>query len=192
MRYLMAHDLPKLPAEFKSLLSWLDQDQEKAVDKYFSIRRGLIKVFEVRGCVDAEDLADETIDRVLRKAEELLDSFEGEPAAYFYGVARNVFRESLRRPRSEELPEDLSTTSGNDHDDKELRLQCLDRCLNELSDADRELIVSYYSFEKGEKSEFRRSVAESLGITVNHLRIRAFRVRESLHRCIQHCIGSPA
>lgn len=190
--YQMAHDLPKLPAEFKSLLSWLDRDQEIAVEKYFSIRRGLVKVFEVRGCLDAEELADETIDRVLRRAEELLDSFEGEPAAYFYGVARNVFRESLRRPRSDELPEDLKDPYPNDDGEKERRFQCLDRCLNELSSADRDLIVSYYSFEKGGKSEYRRGIAESLGITMNHLRIRAFRVRDTLHRCIQQCIESAA
>lgn len=184
----MAHDLPKLPNEFKFLLMWLDPDQERAIERYFSIRRGLVKVFEVRGCPDAEELADDTIDRVVMRSEELFATYSGEPAAYFYGVARNVFRESLRKPRRGELPEDLAFQI-EDKEEKERRLACLNECLNELSDDDRSLIVSYYTFEKGGKSEHRRKVAASMGITVSYLRIRAFRLRDALHRCMERCIG---
>ena len=182
----MAHDLPKLPEEFKDLLRWLGPDRDAATDRYFSIRRGLVKMFEVRGCLDADELADETIDRVVRKASILVETYQGEPAAYFYGVAKNVFRESVRKPRGEELPENIAAFAPDEDD--EGRLKCLDKCLAELSDDDRHLIVGYYAFEQGEKIAARRSLATMLGLTMNHLRIRAFRVREALHKCLRTCM----
>jgi RNA polymerase sigma factor (sigma-70 family) len=183
----MAHDLPIYSEEFNDLLCWLHPDQEIAIARYFTIRRGLVKLFEIRGCVDAEELADETIDRVVRKANSLAENYHGEPAAYFFGVAKNVFRESARKPRSEELPEHFAsaledTDAGEQHD-------CLDRCLDELSADDRRLIIGYYSFEKGNKAGARLSMAESMGMTVNHLRIRAFRIRDRLHKCIENCLA---
>lgn len=186
----MAHDLPKYPEEFKNLLRWLDPDHEKAIAGYFSIRRGLVKMFEVRGCMDAEELADETIDRVVRKAEMLVETYQGEPAAYFYGVAKNVFRESTRRRKLEELPEHYAEAAPQP--DSNEQFECLDKCLGELSGEDRRLILGYYSFEKGEKADTRRTMAESLGMTVNHLRIRAFRVRDALHKCLEHCMAGVA
>lgn len=186
----MAHDLPKFPEEFKNLLRWLHPDQEKAISNYFSIRRGLVKMFEVRGCVDAEELADETIDRVVRKAEGLVENYQGEPAAYFYGVAKNVFREAMRRPRTEELPEHFAGAAPEP--DQGEQFECLDKCLAELPADDRRLILGYYSFEQGEKAGTRRSMAESMGISLNHLRIRAFRVRDVLHKCLEHCMAGIA
>ncbi|MDM7921418.1 MAG: hypothetical protein QUS14_03880 [Pyrinomonadaceae bacterium] len=182
----MAHDLPKLPEEFKDLLRWLGPDKDAATDRYFSIRRGLVKMFEVRGCLDADELADETIDRVVKKASILVETYQGEPAAYFYGVAKNVFRESVRKPRGEELPDNIAAFDPDDGD--EGRFKCLDKCLAELTKDDRGLIVGYYAFEPGEKIPARRSLASSLGVTMNHLRIRAFRIRESLHKCLSQCM----
>lgn len=186
----MAHDLPKYPEEFKNLLRWLHPDQEKAIARYFTIRRGLVKMFEVRGCLDADELADEAIDRVIRKAESLVETYEGEPIAYFYGVAKNVFRESARKPKAEELPDNFAAAAAEP--DSGEQFECLDKCLAELSADDRRLIVGYYSFEKGDKAGTRRTMAESLGMTVNHLRIRAFRVRDVLHKCIEHCMAGIA
>ena len=49
---------------FDALLKWLDSDREQAAMKYEEIRKRLIKIFTGRDCVEAEDLADETINRV--------------------------------------------------------------------------------------------------------------------------------
>ena len=56
---------------FDALLDWLDSDREQAGIKYEQIRSRLIKIFTGRGCVDPEDLADETINRVTRKLKEI-------------------------------------------------------------------------------------------------------------------------
>lgn len=74
------------PEEFEKLLLWLDRDRESAGRAYEQIRLRLIKIFYARKCSVAEELADETIDRVAKKAASLLESYKGEPALYFYAV----------------------------------------------------------------------------------------------------------
>ena len=50
--------------DFDRLLRWLDANLEAAGKEYEAIRQRLIKIFARRGCSEAEDLADETINRV--------------------------------------------------------------------------------------------------------------------------------
>ena len=52
---------------FDTLLAWLDANPDAAARKYEQIRTRLIKIFVCRGCLESEDLADETIDRVARR-----------------------------------------------------------------------------------------------------------------------------
>src|SRR6478672_10875246 len=72
---------------FDALLDWLDPHREQAGQKYEDIRRRLIKLFVCRGCPEPEDLADETINRVIKKLKEIESGFTGDKARYFYGVA---------------------------------------------------------------------------------------------------------
>jgi DNA-directed RNA polymerase specialized sigma24 family protein len=83
--------------DFEKLLAWLHPNREQAGQKYETIRESLIKVFSWRGYNDAEDLADEVITRVAAKTRDLADSYVGDPALYFYGVAKNVVHECERR-----------------------------------------------------------------------------------------------
>src|SRR6516165_9977310 len=79
---------------FEGLLEWLDSDRARAGERYEIIRRKLVKFFEWRGAAEAADLADRTIDRVSLKLEEGGVRREENPSAYFYGVARNILKES--------------------------------------------------------------------------------------------------
>jgi len=167
---------------FDKLLSWLDPDREKAGIKYEQIRHRLIKIFAGRGCADAEDLADETINRVTGKLDEIQDLFEGDRARYFYGVANKVWLEYLRR----KLPQPPPPFA--DSDRVELEYRCLEECISKLSDENRKLLLQYYQAEGREKIEQRRLLAEKLGIAPNALRIRAFRIRSALQKCVEDCI----
>src|ERR1041385_2060224 len=80
--------------QFDRLLGWLDPDREKAGLKYESIRKRLIKVFVCRGSKTPEELADQTINRVVRKLPEIQAEYVGEAGHYFCGVGSNIFRES--------------------------------------------------------------------------------------------------
>ncbi len=89
---------------FDALLAWLDPDREAAALKYETVRLRLIKIFACRGCSEAEDLADETINRVTSKLPEIQASYTGEPARYFYGVANKIHLEYTRRKPVPPLP----------------------------------------------------------------------------------------
>jgi DNA-directed RNA polymerase specialized sigma24 family protein len=82
---------------FDRFLDWLDSDREQAGRKYEAIRRGLITLFNLRGCSAAEDLADETINRAIRQLSSIEDSYEGDPAKYLHGIARFVALEYFNR-----------------------------------------------------------------------------------------------
>ena len=167
-----------------SLLDWLDTDRERAGEKYEKIRSRLIKIFVCRGCRVPEELADQTINRVARKVKDVSEDYDGDPAFYFYGVARNIYLEySKARPVA--LPmRDLPAKQ----EDSDPRLECLERCLDDLSPRNSEIIVAYYGVDEKNKKEGRKRLALAFGIGTNALWIRAHRIRDSLRRCMDDCL----
>jgi hypothetical protein len=55
------------PEAFAGFLSLLSSDPDLAGEEYEELRRQLIKFFEWRGSFCADQLADETLNRVVRK-----------------------------------------------------------------------------------------------------------------------------
>ncbi len=172
---------------FDGLLAWLDSDRERAAQKYESVRTRLIKIFACRGCGEADDLADETINRVTAKLREIVDSYRGDPALYFYGVANKVYLEYLRRRPPVEAPP-LRESSA----EIEAEYACLEACMDQLAPENRRLVLEYYQEEKRAKIEQRRRLASEFGIAMNALRIRAHRIRLQLQLCVQRCVEASA
>ena len=170
---------------FASLLAWLDPDPEVAGQKYEVIRTGLIRIFVSKGFSDAEDLADETINRVMKRLPEIQDTYVGEPARYFHGVSRYIIREMMRRKEVavEEVPG--FSTEAEVHSDE---YDCLLKCLRFLPSDRRELILDYYIYDGRDKIAQHRRMASELGITEGALRGRAHQVRGNLEKCIQQCV----
>jgi RNA polymerase sigma factor (sigma-70 family) len=180
---------------FETLLAWLDTDRERAGSKYETIRLRLIKIFTCRGCFEAEELADETINRVVGKVDEIANNYRGDPALYFYGVSHNIHLEYLRKLklRAPEIPpentrETVARPSVHPVEDIEPEFECLERCLDELSPDNRRLMLDYYQHEKHAKIDYRQRLADELGIALNALRIRAHRMRRTLRECVQNCL----
>lgn len=176
---------------FDALLSWLDADRERAGAKYEQIRRTLINTFSWQGCMDAEDLADETITRVINKVPELAPNYQGDPALYFYGVAKKMHFEIIRRdqaaadiPSLENVKDDREQPEPEDF---EPEFECLDLCLRGLQSADRRLITLYYQQDKP-KIDSRKELARKLGLAPNNLRVKVHRLRLGLHDCIEKCL----
>lgn len=168
---------------FDALLEWLDSDREQAGMKYEDIRKRLIKIFTARGCAEAEDLADETINRVISKLNELGKDFKGDRKLYFFGVANKVYMEFKRRKSPQPPP-----ASPVDPDQVELEFRCLEHCIETLSEENRYLLLQYYGAEGRAKVEQRIRLAKELGIAPNALRIRAYRIRLGLQECMEKCI----
>lgn len=170
---------------FESLLNWLDQDREKAGEKYETIRSGLIDVFNYRGCLNAEELVDDIINRVARRVKEIRDSYTGDPARYFYGVGKRVYMEYLKRRPFAELP---ATLEAPQTDDVEQQYACLDQCMGKLTDGNRAMILQYYSEKKQAKIDSRRALRQMLNLKPSAIRVRVFRIRETLEKCVRRCL----
>ena len=65
---------------------------------------------------------------------------------------------------------------------------CLEKCLQELSPQERQLIEGYYQGERSQKVEKRKQLAARMGIGIGELRVRVHRLRRKLNECIRSCI----
>jgi DNA-directed RNA polymerase specialized sigma24 family protein len=162
----------------------LDQDADRAGARYESIRLALIKFFDWRGAPFPEELADESLNRVIRKIDEG-EALRDVPT-YCHGVARLVLLESLKRPDSRRADiEELDQVAAPEPEvTPDERLARFKRCLSELSAESRQLILQYYQDERRRKINNRLSLAERLGIPLNALRSRAQRIRDKLEECV--------
>lgn len=177
--------------DFELMLLWLDADRDRAALKYENIRSRLIKVFISRGSLEAETLADETIDRVLFKIKDLRENFIGNPALYFYGVAKNIYRESLRSNKKK-LAAFQAMAIEFEKKPAEAETDCLNQCLEKLASEQRELILEYYKDENVPKLKRRAELAEKIKSSVNLLRVKIYRIKKVLQNCLEHCLEENA
>ncbi|HEX5602167.1 MAG TPA: hypothetical protein VFX63_06430 [Pyrinomonadaceae bacterium] len=166
---------------FEQFLGWLGPDPEAAGRKYESIRHRLITMFRARRCIFAEDLADVTIERVARKLDVLSTRFTGDPARYFFGVAKKIYLEHQQAiTAAARLRSEFSPPAQTEDHDLEDRLKQLDEALATIPSSDRELILGYYTGTGHNKISHRRALAEKIGIRPNALRLRVFRIRREI------------
>jgi len=177
---------------FDDFLLMLHADPTRASQEYESIRRKLTSYFRWNHCRDAEDLADETIDRVIRRAQELK---VGNVHAYINGVARNVLLEARRHNTRVTFDNTVDAPVGdvsNEEEEQEqerqleLRMHCLKQCLDSLPPVERRLLLDYGPPQKC--LETRKELAESLGITLANLRVQVFRARRKLRILVAECL----
>ena len=153
-------------------LRLLDPVPVRAQEKYEELFRRLERFFEWRRCESPEDLAQETIFRVLNKvARGELTINAGDITPLFYGFAKNLLLESRRaaaRNRTEELTELLAPeTEGAGSAESRILVA---QCLKALSARERRLLIAYYS---GDRDELRRN----LNLSDGALRVAVLRVK---------------
>ena len=187
---------------FDRMLAQLDPDREAAGERYLKIREKLCKFFQWRNCLTPDEMADLTIDRVARRIDEGAEIRAGDVYLFFHGVAINVLREYWKQAQKvqekplEEAP--VEKEAGNpveakqELEDKERQLGCLDGCVKKLPAAQLRLITEYHQGEGGAKIARRNDLARDLGIPLNALRIRAYRIRGELETCISDCTSRKA
>ncbi|MBA3711670.1 MAG: sigma-70 family RNA polymerase sigma factor [Pyrinomonadaceae bacterium] len=176
---------------FERFLFCLDPDAAHAGEKYESIRRKLVKIFDWRGAHFPEECADETINRIVRKLESG-ETIRDIPT-YCHGIARLVFLETLKKPdnRQVSLDELSSVATPPFQEEDSAQQECFAQCLSELPIESRQLILQYYEDDRRDKINNRQAMADHLGIPLNALRSRAQRIRDKLEQCITNCLGKP-
>jgi len=181
---------------FTRLLEWLDGGSDSDGETYLEMRRRLVAYFDRRNRPSADELADETLNRIGRTLEKSGSIATTPPMRYCYVVARFVLLEDIRRGQRY-IPVDEARTASlepagtvDGHEEvsrQERRLECLDRCLQKLKPEQRELAVEYYRDATRQRIERRRGLAARLGITMNALGIRAMRIRSAIEACLDVC-----
>jgi hypothetical protein len=166
--------------DFEKLLRWLDSDRDKAGEKYEKIRLRLIRIYSSRGCCEAEDLADEAINVVASKADWLIGNYVGDPALYFYAVAKKIYLVYLKkRPLPDPPP------PPPEPDEIERTCEYLDDCLEQLPSSERYLVLRYHEGDKQEKIQNRKRLAQELKISRNALRIKVCHIHARLKQCVE-------
>lgn len=184
------------PESFARLLEWIDEGIDSNGQKYLELRRKLVNYFDRKNCLSPDELADETLNRVARRLEEAGKIETEAPAKFCYITARFVFLESLRDKGNKSVSIDeiktekiIASDESEEKTLKEKMLACLEKCVGELDEPNREMIAKYYYGAERIKIENRRSLAERLGISSNALTIRACRIRGKLENCVGKCAG---
>lgn len=191
-------DAGAAPSDFEKLLKLFDADPDKAAEQYEVMRLKLRSFFRWRGAADPDHLVDEAMDRVLNRVSD--GAIIHSPSSYFYSVSRHLLREQAEKnarlqgalqsdpyfklehnPLVEQAQEDEAAEAGQ-------RLACLKSCLGKLSAPERNLILQYYRFGTEGKIHRRKELAATLGIPLNALRIRVFRIRARLSECTTNCL----
>jgi DNA-directed RNA polymerase specialized sigma24 family protein len=191
----MPRNLDMSQEELDDILAWLDANRERAGEKYEELRVSLIKIFSWNHCLDPEGMADETFNRVGRRAGSLISNYSGDPRLYFYAVANNQIKESHKKVNPHVPLGELDPAAPAPVEEDvgaELRRECFHQCLQALSSENRALIVDYYLMEKQAKINHRKEMAHRLGVAVGALRVRMCRIRADLERCVAHCLEQQA
>ncbi len=180
---------------FQFLLDRLDGDPATAAAKYEELRVRISHLLRWRGSTVAhsDELADRTLDRVAAKlaSGEQIENIHAFAAA----VARFIWLEHSRKDRTvavgDDLPEIAVEPDLSFLEDPDARIQCLRRCVeNSFTDEDKRLVVGYYDTDADEKAKSaRKRLAESFGLTLNALKVRACRLRMRLEACINDCVA---
>ena len=192
----MTRDLAILPESLEEILAWLNPDREVAASIYVQLRHDLAKLFSYKRCADPEGLTDEVFDRVAKKLNKVRPNYEGDPRHYFRAVANNLVKETLKTARIQvsiegvDLPEQKATAT--EEETAAEREECLQSCLQKLSLENRKLIVAYYAKEKQARIDNRNKLAQQLGISLENLRVKVYRIRVSLQECIERCLERKA
>ena len=177
---------------FHGLLARLDPDPDQAAEQYEALRVRLIQLFEWRRCTQAEDLADQVLNRLAKRLEQGADVPPEKVRAYSFGIAYRLFLEELRRDKARHAavreqqplmadPEPTATLLRE-------RRQCLEQCLRSLPEGRRDMVYRYYGAERKARREERRQLAEELGITDNNLWVRVHRCRRQIEECVNECL----
>ena len=173
------------PDIFEKLLARLAPDRERAGEEYETLRRRLTKYFDLKGLAFPDPAADETLDRVALKIEAGEDVRD--VIHYAFGVAHWVYLENLRAETRERRAygDHAQMRTVNDGQLAPPYLETLQNCLEKLATADRQLLEAYYTDASGvDQAQQRIDLAQKKGLTLNSLRLKVFRMRQVIEKCM--------
>jgi RNA polymerase sigma-70 factor, ECF subfamily len=161
------------------LLAIFDPDPERAGDKYIELYQNLVRYFEWNRKSDAEDLAQETLKRGFSRLQEGQKITTKEPAAYFFGIARNLVREEWRTRKHDQFAADEQPSSPSPFHNLDAAEQrvLLKECIRKLSREEFEILHAYLEGDG-------QALAQKTGLHPGTLRLRIHRIRKRLEKLV--------
>ena len=176
------------------LIERLRTDANAGGFDYEQLRRRLALFFRQDEPVDAESLADEALDRLARRLDEgtAIES----AGLYAFGIAKLMrFEANERRARREAARQEALAAIGGEAEEPDetdpALLAALRACLREFGPGSSDLMLTYYRDDDARRIATRRDLAAALGVSINALRNRALRLRETLEACVRRRVGAP-
>jgi len=181
----MKREREPTPEEFEKMLVWLDSNRDKAGEKFSLIKTRLSRVFISRGCLDAESLADEVMNRVTVRIDAVKQTYP-EPLRCCLGFVDNVHHEYLRDEKKRNAA--VRPPTPRPADELEREDECLRECMRELTAAEQSLLRNYFQLAKETRVTERKKLAQELGLSPNALRCQAHRLRKRLRLRLHECL----
>jgi len=177
---------------WRRVLRFLADGENRDEAVYERARNRLLQFFAARVKRADEELADATFDRVVAKLSDEVVAQVRSPVGYMLRFAHFIYLEHLkseiaRRARLAALQfEDADRTeSAQEQWLRDERLALLERCLDELPSADRDLLLSYYTHDSKSRIASRQKLSLDLGITPELLRTRVSRLLTTLNQKVR-------
>ena len=184
------------PEAFEALLARLHPDRDRAGAEYEARRARLTFLFQCRRCPEADQLADEVLTRVAqRQQREQIRNLD----AFIAEVAKNVLLEQAREPKPVSLDDspsvqrvvDAKSTEAFASDPADLERRDLMRLsMDGLSAEESSLLNEFHDGRGIERIRRRKALAHRLGISVNALCQRVFRLRRRLLRDVDRATAA--
>ncbi len=177
--------MPLTSESLTKLLSTLSSDETAAAIAYTKLRDALVRYFQIKGILEADEAADETIDRLANKINQ--NNQIEDLTKYAFGVAKNVFLEKLRLTQIRTRATDGYYLKNVKHQNfgETDHLEPLRKCFKSLYEDEQKLLLSYFEdLPADELFENRRQLAERERVSINVLRNRVSRLRKHLEDCL--------
>lgn len=171
---------------YSLLLKTFSSDEEAAANAHAKLRDSLVRFFQIKGDSDPDEAADETLDRVAVKLSEnvLIEDL----TKYSFGVARFVFLERLRKTNKEKKAFEnyLAENERQKFDEETDDFSPFRECFESLAGDDKSILQKYFDdLPHAELNENRQKLTDKLGISLNNLRLKIFRLRRRLEDCVR-------
>jgi len=170
--------------EMDILLEWLSPDSEKSAALFLDLRRRLVFIF--RFFEDPEDLAGEVVMRALNNIKKGKVELSGKAEHYILKIAFFVKKEQVRKKIVFQIDETINhlPTSMCENSFPEELYRIIEECFGALDEDEREIFLAYtFSPEDTPEKQHRQNVAEKWNITIGHMRVIIFRVKNKLRDC---------
>lgn len=178
------------PTAWAKFIRHLAEDEEQAGLEYERLRSLAVKYFAWRGCPDPINLANITLDRVIRRYDEGVNivNLKG----YLRGVALHVYQEWLAGlVETVDLPEDLPAEEEEEADEDEAddrKMVCMKECIAALPPEDRDLLYEFFEGRAGARARNREALARRKNLSRSGLGTLIHRIRKRLKKCRGNCL----